>query len=299
MMCSVIGRYIALMGLLLLAMGMASAQTGSTLARIQQDHTILIGHREHEEPFSYVVEGRPIGYSIDICQAVVDSISARLGGPALAVTFVPVTPANRFILLSKGDIDLECGVTTNTAERRRQAAFSYPHYFSTTRYVSLTKNALDRIEDLTGRSVVSTTGTLNIEQLNAMNREQGLNISVMLSRSHDEAFTMVAAEQASAFVMDDILLAGLVASDASPERFHISSEALSDPEPYGLMLRRDDPEFLAWVNEALRALYQSGDMLALYEKWFLSPIPPDQQVVGLPMSPQLEAVLTHPEAFAE
>lgn len=125
MTCSVIGRYIALMGLLL-AMGTASAQTGPTLARIQQDHTILIGHREHEEPFSYVVEGRPIGYSIDICQAVVDSISARLGGPALAVTFVPVTPANRFILLSKGDIDLECGVTTNTAERRRRQHFPTP-----------------------------------------------------------------------------------------------------------------------------------------------------------------------------
>lgn len=270
-----------------------------TLQRIAHHQAITVGHRDNEVPFSYLVDGQPVGYAIDLCMAVAKSIGERLGGAPLDIHFVPVTPVNRFILLRKGEIDLECGVTTSTPERRQQAAFSHPHFLTATRYVALADNDMRTIEDLAGRSVVSTTGTINIEQLNELNRAQGLNIAVMLSRSHDEAFAMVANEQATAFVMDDILLASLVTAAVSPQRFRISEEAISEPQPYGLMMPLEDAVFAEVVNEALYEHFQSGAIHALYDQWFLQPIPPENRVIGLPMSAALAAILAHPDAYAE
>ena len=270
-----------------------------TLKRIANNQAIAIGHRDNEVPFSYLVDGKPVGYSIDLCMAVVESISEQLGGPPLDVHFVPVTPVNRFILLRNGEIDLECGVTTSTSERRQQAAFSYPHFLTATHYVALAENDINTVADLAGRSVVSTTGTINVEQLNELNRTQGLNIAVMLSRSHEEAFSMVANEQAAAFVMDDILLASLVSAADSPQRFHISQEAISEPKPYGLMMSLEDAVFAEVVNEALYERYQSGAIQALYDKWFLQPIPPVNRVIGLPVSSELAAIFERPDDYAD
>jgi glutamate/aspartate transport system substrate-binding protein len=181
-----------------------------TLSRVAATGEITIGHRTSEIPFSYEVDGQPTGYTVELCLTVIDGLQEALGLPELQVNYVPVTPANRFIFIRNGEVDIECGVTTNTPERRRQAAFSYPNFLTATRYVSLAEEHMDSVQDLAGRSVVSTTGTINIGQLNELNRTEGLNISVMLSRTHEEAFDMVASGQASAFVMDEVLLAGLV-----------------------------------------------------------------------------------------
>jgi len=204
----------------------------------------------------------------------------------------------RWLTLRNGEIDLECGVTTSTSERRQQAAFSYPHFLTATHYVALAENDINTVADLAGRSVVSTTGTINVEQLNELNRTQELNIAVMLSRSHDEAFAMVANEKATAFVMDDILLASLVSAAALPQRFHISEETISEPKPYGLMMPLEDAVFAEMVNEALYEHYHSGAIQALYDKWFLKPIPPGNRVIGLPVSSELAAIFERPDAYA-
>ncbi|MCH4811518.1 amino acid ABC transporter substrate-binding protein [Vreelandella neptunia] len=243
----------------------ASEQIASspTLTRIASAGEITIGHRSSEIPFSYVVDGKPMGYAIDLCLSIINGLSETLGLSELKVSYVPVTPANRFILVRNGEVDIECGVTTNTPERRRQAAFSYPHFLTATRYVSLAEQHMESVQDLAGRSVVSTTGTVNIAQLNELNRTQGLNISVMLSRNHEEAFSMVASGQASAFVMDDILLAGLISSATDPAAFKISQARLSSAEPYGLMM------------------------------------PPDNRVLNLPLAPELAAIFANPEHSIE
>lgn len=266
-----------------------------TLSHIVSTGEITIGHRSSEIPFSYLVNGQPTGYAIDLCLNIIEGLEKNLGLNELKVTFVPVTPANRFILVRNGEVDIECGVTTNTPERRRQAAFSYPHFLTATRYVSLTKKQMKSLQDLAGQSVVSTTGTINIAQLNELNRTQGLNISVMLSRDHEEAFSMVASEQASAFVMDDILLAGLVSTATDPTAFRISDATLSSPEPYGLMMPLDDAVFVEQVNKALGDIYQSDTIFTLYEKWFLQPVPPDNHVLNLPLAPELAAIFANPE----
>lgn len=270
-----------------------------TLSRIASTGEISIGHRTSEVPFSYEIEGQPTGYAIELCLNVIEGLRKTLGLDELKVNFVPVTPANRFILVRHGEVDLECGVTTNTPERRQQAAFSYPHFLTATRYVSLAEQQMETLQDLAGRSVVSTTGTINIAQLNELNRTADLNVSVMLSRNHEEAFAMVASGQASAFVMDDILLAGLVSKATDPAAFNISKAALSRTEPYGLVMSLDDPVFVERVNEQLRHFYQNGSIEALYEKWFLQPIPPDNQVLNLPLAPELAAIFANPEQFSE
>ncbi|WP_386080398.1 amino acid ABC transporter substrate-binding protein [Vreelandella sp. F11] len=270
-----------------------------TLSRIASTGEIAVGHRTSEVPFSYLVNDQPTGYAIDLCLNVIKGLGETLGLDELKVTYVPVTPANRFILVRNGDVDIECGVTTNTPERRRQAAFSYPHFLTATRYVSLAEQHMDSLQDLAGRSVVSTTGTINIAQLNELNRTEGLNISVMLSRNHEEAFDMVASGQASAFVMDEILLAGLVSSATDPAAFHISQATLSCAEPYGLMMPPDDPVFVELVNKELRNIYQSDTIHSLYEKWFLQPLPPDNRVLNLPLAPALAAIFANPEQYTE
>lgn len=270
-----------------------------TLSRIASSGEITIGHRSSEIPFSYVVDGKPAGYAIDLCLNVIKGLSETLGLSELKISYVPVTSANRFILIRNGEMDIECGVTTNTPERRLHAAFSYPHFLTATRYVSLTEQSMENLQDLAGRSVVSTTGTVNIVQLNELNRTEGLNISVMLSLNHNEAFSMVASGQASAFVMDDILLAGLVSSAADPAAFHVSQAALSDAEPYGLMMAPDDPVFVEVVNKELRDFYQSGAIYVLYEKWFMQPLPPDKRVLNMPLGADLAAIFANPEQYVQ
>ncbi len=270
-----------------------------TLSHIVSTGEIAIGHRTSELPFSYMVNDQPTGYAIDLCLDVIEGLEEALEIDNIRVVFVPVTPANRFILVRNGTVDIECGVTTNTPERRRQAAFSYPHFLTTTRYVSLTEKHMGGLEDLAGQSVVSTTGTLNITQLNELNRTKDLNISVMLSRNHEEAFSMVASGQASAFVMDDILLAGLISSASDPAAFHISETTLSRAKPYGLMMPPDDSVFVEQVNKVLDGIYQSDAIFDLYEKWFLQPVPPDNHVLNLPLAPELAAIFANPEQYIE
>lgn len=268
-----------------------------TLARIARTGMVVIGHRQGEVPFSYVSGGQVTGYSTEICLRVIEAMRPALGLDRLEVAFVPVTTATRFIMIGSGRIDLECAATTNTAERRKLAEFSYPHFVTATRFVSRRKDGLATLADLAGRSVVSTTGTINVEQLNALNRERHLNISVILSRSHQEAFDLVRSGRASAFVMDDILLAGLVASSSEPEAFVISQEALSDPDPYGILMPPGDLAFKALFNREMRRLFESGEMALIYDRWFTQPMPPDGRTMNLPLSDDMQAVFAAPRLY--
>lgn len=292
---------IRMLGMLafLTAVPVQMAAAFGSLDRIRDSQSVRIGFRDSELPFSYVDDGSPTGYSIDLCRAVVENLRARLDLPRLDIVYVPASTANRFVLMRSGKVDIECAATTNNAERRKLVDFSYPHFVTTTRFAAFAKAGVSTIADLSGRSVVSLTGTVNIEQLNAVNRTRNLNISVLLSRDHKEAFAMVETGRAIAFVMDDILLAGLVAESGDPQAFIISREAFAGPEPYGLLLPPGDPDFKAAVNAALRDIYANGQGKALYRKWFMSPIPPNGVNLNLPMSRELETIFDDPREYRE
>ena len=266
-----------------------------TLETIARTGIIRLGYADRTIPFSYLGTGpEPIGYSIELCLKVVDSIREKLDLPGLKVDFVKRTPSNRITLLNDGTIDMECVASTNTEERRKAVWFSYSHFITGTRYVALKSSGLNTVADLAGRTVVVTTGTINISQLNVLNRKLGLNIAVLQNDSTEGGFEMVTENRASAFVMDDILLRSFVAETGRPEDYAISNEYLAPPQPYGLMLRHGDTGFRDAVNEALGEIYASGEIDKIYEKWFNAPIPPNGMNLQRPLPDDLADAFRNP-----
>src|SRR5580692_6563494 len=285
---------------LVLAASLCAGQAGAeeltgTLKKIKETGTITIGYRDSSIPFSYLDDNqKPIGFAIDICAKIVDAVKSELKLDKLAVEFNPVTSSNRIPLLANGTIDLECGSTTNNAERQKQVWFTNTHFLTASRFVSKKANKLDKIDDLRGKSVVSTSGTTNIKQLNEANAARSLGINIIPAKDHAEAFLMVESDRAVAFVMDDILLAGFVASSKDPDAYVISTDAFSKPEPYGIMVRKDDEPFKKVVDAATAALYQSGEGAKIYAKWFMEKIPPKGLNLNVPLGPELKNEFAHP-----
>src|SRR5438105_10248796 len=231
-----------------------------TLKKIKETGAITIGYRDSSIPFSYLDDSqKPIGFAIDICRHIVDAVKAELKLDKLNAEFNPVTSSTRIPLLANGTIDLECGSTTNNADRLKQVAFTNTHFLTATRFVSKKSSKLNSIDDLKGKSVVSSSGTTNIKQLTEANAARNLGINIIPAKDHAEAFLMVETDRAVAFVMDDLLLASFVAGSKEPDAYVISKDAFSKPEPYGIMLRKDDPAFKKVVDAATAALYTSGE----------------------------------------
>ncbi|CAG0960554.1 Glutamate/aspartate import solute-binding protein [Burkholderiales bacterium] len=272
----------------------ALAQDSPTLKKIKDSGTITIGHRDSSIPFSYYDDKQQVvGYSIDICMKVVDAIKAELNMPNLQVRMNPVTSATRIPLIANGTVDLECGSTTNNLDRQKQVGFTNTYFVTANRYVAKKSSNIRSLADLKGKTIVSTSGTTNIKWATEENAKQNLGMSILTAKDHAEAFLMVETGRAVAFFMDDILLYSLVASSKSPGDYVIGSEAYT-VEPYGAMMPRDDAGFRRIVDTATANLYRSGEMAALYDKWFQKPIPPKGITLNVPMSPLLKRVLANP-----
>lgn len=278
------------------AVSQAGAQelTG-TLKNIKDTGAITLGFRDSSIPFSYLDDNqKPVGFAMDICYKIVDAVKKELKLDKLEVKLNPVTSATRIPLMANGTIDLECGSTTNNAERQKQVAFTNTHFLTASRYVFKKSSGLKSIDDLKGKTVVSTAGTTNIKQLTEANVEKKLGANIIPAKDHAEAFLMVETDRAVAFVMDDILLASLVAGSKSPSDYVISKDAFSKPEPYGIMLRKDDAPFKKVVDAATAALYTSGEGQKLYDKWFMSKIPPKGLNLNTPISNELKHEFAKP-----
>src|SRR3989449_7414625 len=271
----------------------AAAQDG-TLKKIKDSGSITIGHRDASIPFSYYDDRQqPVGYAVDLCMRIVDAVKSELKMPNLKVNYQLVTSANRIPLMANGTIDLECGSTTNNLERQKQVSFTITHYVTANRFVSKKAANLKDLNDLKGKTVVSTSGTTNIKQITELNGQKNLGITILPAKDHAEAFLMVETGRAAAFFMDDILLYSLVASSKTPAEWTISAEALS-VEPYGIMLRKDDPSFKKVVDGAMAAVYKSGEINKIYAKWFMSPVPPKGVNLNVPMSDTFKHVVAKP-----
>jgi glutamate/aspartate transport system substrate-binding protein len=292
-------RRLRIIGLVLAAAccgGPAGAdELTGTLKKIRETGTITLGFRDSSIPFSYLDDSqKPIGFAIDICYKIVDAVKKELKLDKLAVEFNPVTSSARIPLLANGTIDLECGSTTNNADRLKQVAFTNTHFLTATRFVSKKSSKINSIDDLKGRPVVSTSGTTNIKQLTEANAARNLGITIIPAKEHAESFLMVETDRAVAAVLDDILLASFVAGSKDPSAYVISTDAFSKPEPYGIMLRKDDPAFKKLADDATAALYTSGEGLKLYDKWFMQKIPPKGLNLNTPIGPELKHEFAKP-----
>jgi glutamate/aspartate transport system substrate-binding protein len=273
----------------------ASAQelTG-TLAKIKDSGAITLGFRESSMPFSYLDDNQQaIGYAMDLCRRIVDAVKKELKLPALEIKLNAVTSATRIPLIANGTVDLECGSTTNNLDREKQVAFTITHFVTANRFMSKKSANLKTVEDLKGKTIVSTSGTTNIKQITEIGAQKNLDLNIIAAKDHAEAFLMVETDRAAAFVMDDIILYSLVASSKSPGDYVISADALS-VEPYGIMLRREDPAFKKVVDAEMVATYKSGAINAIYEKWFLKPIPPKGINLNVPMGASFKKVVAEP-----
>ena len=276
----------------------AAAQDG-TLKKIKDNGSITIGHRDASLPFSYYDDQqRPVGYSVEICARVVDALKAELKMPKLDVKYQLVTSANRIPLMANGTIDLECGSTTNNLERQKQVWFAVTTFVTANRLVAKKASKIRKLDDMKGKTIVSTAGTTNIKQITELNAARNLGMSIVSANGHSESFLMVESGRAVAFAMDDILLAGLVASSKNPADYAIAPEALSI-EPYGMMVRKDDTAFKKSVDGAIAALFKSGAINKIYARWFQSPVPPRGVNLNVPMSAQLKKVIANPTSSGD
>ncbi len=287
----------ALFAAVLMCFGASLAQAqapGGTLDKIKKTGVVTLGVRDGSVPFSYLDDKQQyIGYSVDLCMEVVAALRRELGMPNLKVAMNPVTSANRIPLMANGTIDLECGSTTNNLERQQHVAFAPTMFVIGSRLLSKKTSNIKTLADMKGKTLVATAGTSTLKQMTMLNKEQKLGMTILVGKDHPESFLIMDTGRAAAEANDDILLAAQVASSKNPALYDISKTPLS-VEPYGIMMRKSDPAFKKVVDAAIAGVYKSGQIDAIYNKWFMAPIPPRQINLNFPMPPQLKAVFAKP-----
>ncbi len=263
------------------------AALSGTLKKVKDTGTITLGYRESSLPFSYLNRRQqPIGYAIDLCREIVEEVSTELDGTEVRIAFVPVTPANRFVKVTSGEIDLECGSTTGNVQRRKEVAFSPVFFVAGTKLMVPKSSAVQSYRDLAGKTVVATAGTTNEAALRALSDKQKLGMTIVAAPDHAQSLDMLVAGQAEAFATDDVLLYGFIATSAAARNMKVVGEYLSY-DPYGLVYRRDDPDFAAVIERAFARMAAERRLAELYNKWFLRRLPTGE-TLNLPISPQLE-----------
>jgi glutamate/aspartate transport system substrate-binding protein len=278
---------IPITALLAFAIPATQAQTAPTLDKVKGSGSITVAYREASMPFSYLDDkAQPTGFGWEICGKVVDEVRKATGRNDLKVQTQAVTSANRIPLLQNGTIDIECGSTTNNGERQKQVAFATNYFYTGTRFLVKAGTSVKSLDDLKGKTIVSTTGTTNFKILRNLNAEKKLGMDLLGAKDHAESALMVESGRALAFGMDDILLYGLRASSQNPQSLAVVGEAIQ-VEPYAIMLRKDDPSFKKLVDGTIAGLVKSGEFEKLYKKWFESPIPPKGINLNAPMSQEL------------
>lgn len=273
---------------------LAQAQPMDTLKKIRESGVFSMGYREASIPFSYAVGSeKPIGFSIEICARIVEAIKLQLRKPDIRVTHVPVTPTNRIPLLQNGTIDMECGAMTNTLARQQQIAFSPSIFLANVTAMVKKTSGIHTLADLEGKPVVMTAGSTAVKLMRTNGQTEATKVVEMYGRDHYESFLLLSNDRAVAFLNDDILMAGLIASSQSPQDFKLLSDVLRT-EPYAVALRKDDPEFKKLVDHTVKGLMSSGALIEMYERWFTKPIPPKQVNLNFPMSGALRELYANP-----
>jgi glutamate/aspartate transport system substrate-binding protein len=267
----------------------AQAQANDTLAKVKASGKIVMGVRESSTPLSYTLgDGKYAGYHVELCERIVKALV-----PAAKVEYTPVTSANRIPLVQNGTVDIECGSTTNNATRQKDVAFAVTTYVTEVRTAVKAGSGINSIAQLNGKNVATTTGTTSVALLRRHERATGVNFNEVYGKDHADSFLLLESGRADAFVMDDNILAGLIATSKSPRDYAIVGETLNI-EPIAIMMRKDDPAFKKAVDDFIKAQMSSGELDKLYAKWFQQPIPPRNASVNLAMGNVLKDVIKNP-----
>lgn len=284
----------ALVGASLLMGAVQAQELTGTLKKIKETGTLTLGVRDSSMPFSYLDDKQSyVGYSIDLCMKAASNIQKKLGLTQLNIKMLPVTSATRIPLVANGTVQISCDSATNNLERQKQVSFAITEFVTSNRILAKKSSNIKGLEDLKGKTIVSTSGTSNLKQITQLNSERNLGMNILAAKDHAEAFLMVETGRAAAFIMDDILLSSLAANSKAPNDYAIAEEPLS-VEPYGLIVPRNDPDFKKVVDDTMIDLFKTGGITPIYNKWFLAAIPPKNINLNVPMSAALKAVIAKP-----
>lgn len=275
-----------------------------TLQKIKESGSVTMGVRESSGALSYTLgDGKYTGYHVEICERVISDIRRQLGLSGIVTKYQSVTSQNRIPLIQNGTVDIECGSTTNNQARQKDVAFAVTTFVEEVRMAVRANSGIQSINQLAGRTVVTTTGTTSVQTLRRHERANGVDFKEVFGKDHADSFLLLESGRADAFVMDGSLLAGLIARSKNPADFKIAGEVLS-VEPIAIMMRKDDPAFKKAVDDSIIRLIKSGDIAKMYDKWLMKPIPPANAKLGMPVSENLKAAWADPndrpaEAYAK
>lgn len=279
----------------LMTAGAAQAQS-DTLKKIKDSGAVTMGVRESSGALSFTLgDGKFAGFHVELCQLVLADVQKQLGLAKLDVKYQAVTSANRIPLVTNGTVDLECGSTTNLVERQKQVAFSPDIFRYNVRMLVRADSGIRSIADLPGKAVATTAGTTSYRLLREADRGRSLDVNNLSGKDHSDSFMLVESGRAQAFVLDDILLAGQIANARNPKDYLITGESLRT-ENQALMLRRDDAGFKALVDRVVTGMMQSGEMETLYQRWFMSPIPPKGINIHYPLNAETREAFANPSS---
>lgn len=276
-----------------------ASDEGPTFDKIRSTGEISLGYRETAIPFAYLDDKHePTGFSVDLCHEIVDILKEEKGLPDLKVIYQPVTASNRIPLLVNGSIDIECGSTTDTEERRKAVSFLYTTYLTGTKILTRVDSGFKELEDLKGKKIQMTMGTNNIKAVQQVSREQNLDLEIVYGQDHAENFLQLKNGRVDGISTDDILLSGLRAESDAPQDYTFVGPFLST-EHYALMVRKDDPQFKDFANNALKTLFDNGKFNEVYDKWFVNPIPPKGIAFDIPLTDEMKVLIKNPSDTIE
>ena len=286
-------KHLIAFAVMALAAGGALAQANDTIAKVKASGSVTMGVRDSSGALSYTLgDGKYAGFHYEICQRIIANLE-KAAGKKLEVKYQPVTSQNRIPLVQNGTVDIECGSTTNNATRQKDVAFALTTYVEEVRIAVKGSSGITSIAQLNGKNVATTTGTTSVQLLRKHERATGVDFKEIFGKDHADSFLLLESGRAEAFVMDGSILAGNIANAKNPADFKIVGEILS-VEPIAIMLRKDDPAFKKLADDTLKDLMKSGEILKIYDKWFVQPIPPKNVRVGLPASESTKAAWANP-----
>lgn len=276
-------KSLARWALLMFALHLSTAEAGIALDRIRASGRIVIAHRDASVPFSYVTpDGKPVGYAVDLCRRLAGAIGTKLGLRRLVIDYMPVTSANRIAVMEEGKADLECESTTNNTERRTRVSFTIPHYITGARFLVREASQVSELRDFVGKRLAATAGTGPLKALQRANTEHMLGIAIVEVPDHVNGVEAVEAGEVDGFVMDEVLLRGLISTRSDPSRLKVVGKYLT-VEPLAIMLSKGDAELKLLLDEEMKRLIRTKEVHALHDRWFLQPIPPLGRTLGLQM----------------
>ena len=278
--------------------GAAMAQ--STFEKINSTGKVVMGVRESSAPMAYAIGSNQTfgGYHVELCERVLKEIA-----PNAKIEYMALTAQNTMPLVQNGTVDIGCGPTTNNLTRQKQVSFAVTTYVSQVRAAVKADSTITSLKQLDGKNVAASAGTTAVQLLRKFGKDNNVNLPTTLGKDHFESFMLLESGRADAFVLDDNLLAGVIANSANPKGYKIVGEVLGS-EPIALLFRKDDPAFKKAVDDSLTILMKSGELAKVYDKWFMQPIPPKNMTLNLPMSDTLKKLIQEPndkplEAYAD